>query len=137
MSTPRLAVILHGARWPSDDAGAAWRERLSRALHREVEIVLARDEPSAPRGEAACIADGIGRTMAPHILVADVHAAPDDETLQTLVDAVASSALVVPTGPPVASATGAIDDWAARLIEASRSAAPPASTKAPVWALQR
>jgi GT2 family glycosyltransferase/glycosyltransferase involved in cell wall biosynthesis len=137
VSAPRVAAILHGARWPSDDPGARWRERLSRALHREVEIVLARDEPSAPRGEAACIADALGRTLAPHILVADVHAAPDDEMLRALVDAVADAALVVPTVAPGPRPAAAGDGWAARLIEASASASPPALLSVPVWALQR
>ena len=79
MSPPRLAAIVHGARWPAWDAGATWRERLSRALQVEVEIILARVEPSAPRGAATAIAQGLGRTLAPHVLVIDVHAEPDDE----------------------------------------------------------
>ncbi len=99
MSTPRLAAILHGARWPAWDAGAAWRERLSRALQREVEIVLARDEPSAPRGAAACIMQGLGRTLAPHVIVADVHAEPDDETLRRLVADLDAATLVAPVAP--------------------------------------
>ena len=53
MNGPRLAAIVHGARWPLGDAGAQWRDRLARALHREVEIVLARDEVASPRGAAS------------------------------------------------------------------------------------
>ncbi len=98
MSPPRIAAVLHGARWPAGDAGAAWRERLARALQREVEIVLARDEPGAPRGAAACISEALGRTLAPVVLVCDVHASPEDETVRQLLDAVTpgGAALAVP-----------------------------------------
>ena len=47
-----------------------WTEALSRALQREVEIVLARVEPSAPTGAAAAIAQGLGRTLAPRLAAA-------------------------------------------------------------------
>ncbi|HTV02003.1 MAG TPA: hypothetical protein VMF13_15755, partial [Luteitalea sp.] len=137
MSAPRLAAVLHGARWPTDDAGAAWRQRLSRALQREVDIVLARDEPGSPRGAAACIADALGRTMAPHVLVADVHATPDDETLQTLVAALTDAALVVPTAPPADRPAVDGDRWSARLRAAAAGESAPRFVEAPVWTVQR
>ncbi len=134
MSTPRLAAILHGARWPAWDAGAVWRERLSRALQREVEIVLARDEPSAPRGAAACIMQGLGRTLAPHVIVADVHAEPDDETIRRLVADLDTATLVAPfhaaatTGPPA----GLLE----RLVQA-RTTDSPVFDDPSVWAAHR
>jgi len=59
---PQLAAVLHGAHWPSGDPGAEWRDRLSRVTGREVDVVLARDEPTAPRGFAACLAEALART---------------------------------------------------------------------------
>lgn len=102
MNTPRLAAIIHGVRWPAGDAGATWRDRLSRALQREVEIVLARVESTAPCGAATAIARGLGRTLAPHVLVLDVHAEPDDATLRLLMGSLDAAALVVPASERVA-----------------------------------
>lgn len=139
MSAPRLAAILHGARWPSGDAGATWRERLSRALQREVEIVLARDEASAPRGAAACVMRGLARTMASHVIVADVHATPDDETIRTLIQALDGAALVVPRR--AGTVDGPVEDagvgtYEATLLQAV-SADLPGLADPPVWAVQR
>ena len=145
MTAPRLAAILHGARWPAGDAGAAWRERLSRALQREVEIVLARDEASSPRGAAACIMQGIARTLAPHVIVADIHATPDDHTLRTLVQGLGSAALVVPSGSGLASAQAphpsadAAATFRTHLREAAAvdAAADPPRRDPLVWAVDR
>ena len=137
MSAARLAAIVHGARWPSGEAAAAWRDRLSRATRREVEIVLARDEPGAPRGAAACIAQALGRTLAPCVLVADVHAVPDDDTLRALIAAIESDervALALPTTTGGADTAGA---WLDRLRDLAGQATTPMSADAPVWAARR
>jgi GT2 family glycosyltransferase/glycosyltransferase involved in cell wall biosynthesis len=140
VTTPRLAAIVHGARWPAWDAGAAWRERLSRALRRDVEIVLARDEISAPRGAAACIMQGLARTLAPHVIVADVHATPDDETIRAIVAALDTAALVWPGRGQTEPVDGAT--FGDRLLAARRSARVDGRAGAevvdpPVWAIQR
>jgi GT2 family glycosyltransferase/glycosyltransferase involved in cell wall biosynthesis len=150
VSTPRLAAIVHGARWPAWDAGATWRDRLSRALQREVEIVLSRVETSAPRGAAAAIVQGLGRTLAPHVLVIDVHAEPDDETLRVIVAALDTAALVAPSALAAAPSdspgvTVPGTPWLERLIAVTagrRPAATPGGTAPafddpPVWAAHR
>jgi len=100
VSAPDLAAIIHGAHWPAADAGTAWRTRLARGLHRDVDIVLARDEMSAPRGAAVTIAAGLARTTAAHVLVVDVHAVPNDETLRQAVAALESADMAVPAQEP-------------------------------------
>ncbi len=135
MIGPRLAAILHGARWPVVDAGAAWHARLSRALQGDVEIVLARDEPSAPRGAAACVMQAVGRTLAPQVVVADVHAVPDDATLRSLVQALDRAALALP-GTTAASfaPSGTFDD---QLLLAAAADTSCEIADPPVWAAQR
>ncbi len=131
--TARLAAILHGARWPSSDAGALWRDRLSRALRCEVEIVLARDESSAPRGAASCIADALARTSAPLVLVADVYADPEDDTLRALVGGLDDAALVAPGhAAPARPPGGFLEDMARATTEG-----PPGFDDPPVWAARR
>ncbi|AMY11759.1 N-acetylglucosaminyl-diphospho-decaprenol L-rhamnosyltransferase [Luteitalea pratensis] len=135
MTTPRLAAIVHGARWPAWDAGAAWRERLSRALQREVEIVLARDEVTAPRGAAACIMQGLGRTLAPHVIVADVHATPDDDALRAIVAALDTAMLVLPAGRVAdPEAEAALRD---RLLSAAAGDTNHIDADPAVWAVHR
>jgi GT2 family glycosyltransferase/glycosyltransferase involved in cell wall biosynthesis len=135
VSSSRLAAIVHGARWPAWDAGATWRERLSRALQREVEIVLSRVEPSAPRGAAAAIAQGLGRTLAPHALVIDVHAEPDDATIRLLVTELESAALVAPTEVERAG-TSPAGRLLQRLIDVRQTSTPDFDDP-PVWAAHR
>ena len=135
MSKPRLAAIIHGARWPAGDAGAAWRQRLSRALQRDVEIVLARDEVTAPRGAAARIMQGLGRTTAADVLVADVHATPGDDVLRAIVAALETARLVLPGHEQVARSAGTFRD---QLLEAASGAAADATEADPaVWAVHR
>ncbi len=135
MTAPRLAAILHGARWPAGDAGAEWRDRLSRALGREVEIVLARDEPGAARGAAACIMHALGRTLAPRILVCDVHARPDDEMLRALVEATGPED--VPLALPGAPTEPPGEPWLARLRTRAADPRVPDVADPPVWAAHR
>lgn len=133
MTVPRLAAIVHGARWPQWDAGAAWRDRLNHALQRDVEVILARVEPTAPSGAAAAIARGLGQTMAPHLLIVDVHAEPDDDTIRRLIAALESAALVL----PAASETPApADRFLDRLVQA-RGAGTPTFDDPPIWAAHR
>ena len=135
MTPPRVAAILHGARWPATDAGAAWRDRLSRATGREVEIVIARDETGRPRGAAACIAQALGRTLADRVLVCDVHALPDDEIVRRLLEAIdpGGAALALPTGvaalPP--------GTWIDQLEASARVHEVPVFDDPPVWAVLR
>lgn len=136
MTAPRLAVILHGARWPPGEAAARWRDRVARASGHEPDVVLARDEPSSPRGAAACIADALERTRAPHVLVCDVFADPADEVVRALVDGLDSAALVVPACA-AAAATPADGPGLLARLETARHAGLPAFDDAPVWAARR
>lgn len=137
MNLPRIAVILHGAQWPAGDAGGAWRARLSRLTGRVVDVVLARDEPTRPRGAGRVLSDAFGRTLAPQVLVAEVTAAPDDDAVRALLDALAATPtpamVTVGPPPPPAEATS----WSEALLAARDRITPPAFAAHPLWAVDR
>lgn len=141
MSAPQLAAILHGARWPSGDPAAAWRDRLGRLTSGDIEVVIARDEPSAPRGAAACLGEALGRTRAPQVIVVDVHADPSDEMLQSLLSrtgADGTAALARPSRLEGAAAESKADErWEARLLRDARGAGAPRNDGPPIWAARR
>ena len=137
MNVPRLAVILHGAHWPAGDPGSTWRDRLSRVTGRVVDVVLARDEPTRPQGAGRVLADAVGRTLAPHVLVAEVTATPDDETVRALLAAL--DAQPAPAVATVGVSGGQPDapDWPASLLAARDQTTPPAFRAHPLWAVDR
>ena len=137
MSLPQVAVILHGARWPASDPGGAWRERLSRVTGRVCDVVLARDELTAPRGAARLLADAVGRTLAPRVLVAEVTATPDDETVRALLDALTTAPGValarLEDGGATPEPVPSLDD----LLAARAATDPPSFAPTPLWAFDR
>jgi len=141
VSVPSLAAILHGAHWPSGDAGAEWRDRLSRVTGREVDIVLARDELTAPRGFAACLAQALARTMSPQVLVVDVHARPSDQTILALLAATAGDQVALARPASAVAVPGSEADpgapLAARLIHLAQSAGTPAIDDPLAWSARR
>lgn len=135
MSTPRVAAILHGARWPAGDVETAWRARLAGALGHDVPVAAARESQSAPRGAAALIAAALAQVDAAQVLVVDVNTSPDDDTLRRLVGALDTHGLAVRHDAPVASGPDA--RWQERWL-AARHAAPPALVPVSVpWAARR
>lgn len=136
MNVPRIAVILHGAQWPAGDPGSTWRERLSRLTGRVVDVVLARDEPTRPQGAARLLSDAFGRTLAPQVLVAEVTATPDDDTVRALLGALAGSPApaMATIGPPDSSGD---TPWFEALLAARDQRTPPAFAAHPLWAVDR
>ncbi|MGI8673621.1 MAG: glycosyltransferase, partial [Luteitalea sp.] len=141
MRVPQLAAVLHGAHWPSGDPGAEWRDRLSRVTGREVDVVLARDEPTAPRGFAACLAEALARTMAPQVLVVDVHARPSDQVILALLTATADDDVALARPAPAAATPGPERDQPAplldRLVHLAQSADTPTIDDPLAWSARR
>jgi GT2 family glycosyltransferase/glycosyltransferase involved in cell wall biosynthesis len=84
VTRPSVALVVHGAYWPDSNRATALRDQWARISGTTPDVIVTRDEPSRPRGAAACIIDAVQRTSADVVVAADSSSSLDDAVLGTL-----------------------------------------------------
>ncbi len=142
MTRGSVALVVHGVRWPDGQRTAtALRDRLAGASGTTVDVVVARDEPSRPRGGAACINDAVRQTTADVIVVAASSAPCQDRWLIDLLSRVGPAAeqqALAWIGPPSPRFDAQADaDLIASLTARIESPMPPCEDDPAWWAVTR
>lgn len=84
MTPASITLVVHGAHWPDAHRATALRDQWARIAGTAPEVVVARDEPTRPRGAAACINEAVRQTSADIVVVADSASSWDDAVLESL-----------------------------------------------------
>lgn len=91
MTRPSLALVVHGAHWPDAHRATTVRDQWSRVAGTSPDVVVARDEPTRPRGAAACIDEAVRHTSADIVIVCDSTSSYEDAVLGALLGRVVGS----------------------------------------------